>query len=181
MIGRLWTVDTGLSGAIAITQDLKLIGFVDLEDFADRGRLMPQALRDHLLSRTPFERPELVLIEDATTRPDQHAGATLKTGRTFGHLEGLFIGMGLATKVVDAALWKALLGVPGKADKESTAKVVAMAHVHWPDAELVGPKGGLWHDRAESLLMARYAWKHVLGRELPVTMHQALTKKNLWE
>lgn len=160
-----WNVDPGLTGAIAILHDLELVELVDLEDHADRGRLLPKSLKAAIekVSGPPY----LVTLEDASAREGQDAGGTLKTGRTFGHLEGLFIGMGFPVRVVLPGIWKPSLGVPAKDDQAARLQVVQMAQMFFPQGQFIGPQGGLWHDRAEAALLGVWTWKHALGRKLP--------------
>jgi crossover junction endodeoxyribonuclease RuvC len=99
----------------------------------------------------------LVALERVSTRPGQHAAATLKTGIGFGHWLALAAAREVPVVVVSPELWKrhhSLIGCDKRASR-------LMATRRFPQ---VGPLGPADEGPAEALLIAAYAaTRHLPG------------------
>jgi hypothetical protein len=110
----------------------------------------------------------LVALERVSTRPGQHAGATLRTGIGFGHWLALAVACGAPVVVVSPEVWKRHHSLIG-CDKRASRLLATRRFPH------LGPLGPADEGPAEALLLAAYAATRHLpgGLHAPARGHQA--------
>ena len=84
----------------------------------------------------------------------QGSSSTFSLGHTAGILEGVVVALGFPHRTVTPTVWKKALGLPGGAKNKEVARTRAQRL--YPEAALTRVKD---HNRAESLLIARYGWE----------------------
>lgn len=163
-------IDPGAKGAFSVyCADTKRI--VALDDiptwFQTVGKRKRERL-DALAVADLFETyymmgVEVAVMEAVGGRPRQGAAA----GFVFGYGVGILYMAALYSKFVvettPPAIWKKLMGVPGKAKADDTA-IMARADEMFPhDRHLFrGPQGGKKVDRAEASMLAKFGAEHIL-------------------
>lgn len=152
-------IDPGLTGAIAV---LGSHGLIDMQDMPVMPRsaggtvkqqvnaaalhtLLKEWTHDH--DKNEF----IVFFERVNAMPKQGSASTFSLGHTAGVIEGVVCAAGLAHEVITPQSWKKHFRL-GK-DKDAAR---ALAQRHYPDASLARKKD---HNRAESLLIARFGWE----------------------
>lgn len=147
-------IDPGLTGAIAFLDTEKMIltvhdmptVVIENSSGAKRQYLLPDKLADLIDAGNP----DLSLIENVHSTPnDGHVGA-FTFGKATGIVHGVFAGLGLALEQVSPGKWKKDLRVP--ADKEEAMNIASRL---FPFCR------SLWarkkdHGRAEAALIALY-------------------------
>jgi len=92
-------------------------------------------------------------IEAVHSMPDQGVRSMFSMGEGFGILKCALAATSTPYTIVHPATWKKFM-MSGMG-KEKEASVYRALQI-WPNADLVGPKGGKKHGRADALLIARY-------------------------
>lgn len=146
-------IDPGLSGALAFL-------FPDHDALAVDD--MPVAAGDvdaaTLAARIAQMRPDLAIVERASSQPGQGVASVFKFGCGFGMVRGVIAATGVPLHLVTPAKWKKHFGLD--ADKD---KACALALRLWPGrSDLFGRKKD--HGRAEAALLARYAAEVILNQ-----------------
>ena len=155
-------VDIGVTGAIAF----QIGGEASVEDIPNfihkvgkknRTEVDQAALAELLLANLNSD--SLVLLERVGPRPHDGAIQSFKFGRTAGILEGILVAAGVKAKYVTPQSWKKKFQL--SADKNES---LDLARTLFPELaqELKLKKH---HNRAEALLLLRYAEKYLLGGE----------------
>lgn len=146
-------VDVGLGGAFGVLHaDGTFHSLEDLPTVArGRGRVKRELDGNGLarLLRPLSDQIRLVCVEAPTAMPKQGSASTFSLGNSLGVVVGVIEGLGLPLVTVAPATWKKRAGV--SRDKELCR---ATASRLFPEAELHLKRHA---DRAESLLIARYA------------------------
>lgn len=136
MLSSVVGIDPGKDGGIAwITPDS--IGAAAMPAIGEgkRRQLMPIEIRDIIKNAAP----ELVVIEQQSTRPNENAGRALVIGDNFGLLKGIVIGLGIELAVVRPQKWKQRI-FPGTAVRDKAA-AIAFCNTYFPDIPLLTSAG----------------------------------------
>lgn len=153
-------VDPGLTGAIGILgHKAELLGVHDLPVMARQGasayvknqvngaaieQLLRAVLADYDKTEVRF------FLETPIAFPDQQISTVASSFLTAGIIEGVITARHYTLELVAPAAWKKALGL-----KKEKALARTRAIRFWPDAPLALAKH---HNRAESLLIAKYGW-----------------------
>lgn len=114
---RIVGIDPGVSGAVSLIEDGKLISVDDLPvvevvvSKKKRRSIAPVLLFD-LMAKL---KPDLVILESVGVRSGEGAVGAFSFGRTFGVIEGIIAAQKIPCEYVTPATWKKAVGVP--ADK----------------------------------------------------------------
>ena len=154
-------IDPGLEGALA---KIGSYGLIDMQDMP----VMPRSVGGTVKSQVNgaglhqllqewaagHDKNEfMVFIERVNAMPKQGSASTFSLGHTTGIIEGVICAYGLAHQMIQPGAWKKHFKLT--ADKDSAR---ALAQRYYPEASLARKKD---HNRAESLLIARYGWEKV--------------------
>jgi hypothetical protein len=116
-----------------------------------------------LVANHSLFRVALAALEKQSPFPGQ-AMTNFAMGTNYGIWQGLAAVAGWPLVIPHVGTWrKAVLDstVPKKPQK---ADLIAFARRRWPDAEIMGPRGGAKDGRAEALCIAEYARRQVVGK-----------------
>lgn len=170
-------VDPGLSGAMARLD--YTTGALDIQDMPTWNMVVAKKTRtrvdaNDLIDYFELQKmmgAELVLIEAVGGRPKQSASAAFVFGYTVGLIYMACISVRLPIETVPPQVWKKVLGLPGKKEKqgktskEQNGLIIQRADELMPEYRNLwrGPQGGYKLDRAEAAMLAYYAAKYALN------------------
>ena len=152
-------IDLGLSGALAC---IDKNGLVDMQDMPVMPRSVGGTVKLQVNAAglrallqgwvNGHDKNEFfVLMERVNAMPKQGSASTFSLGHTAGIVEGVICAYGLAHDVIPPQVWKKHFKLTK--DKDAAR---ALAQRYYPAASLARIKD---HNRAESLLIARYGWE----------------------
>ncbi len=120
------SIDPGAIGAIAVFEDLNLLGVIDLTLKSVGGQkvISIDDYRKKIMNLTNDEEIEFVFIEDVSSRTGQGVKSMFSFGQRFG--EAKCLGLTLSENLVflNPRSWKSSSGLIGK-DKSASAKKCA--------------------------------------------------------
>lgn len=154
---KVMGVDPGAKGAIATLDPdaltMRLDSMPTRQFQRKSGRSVTQIEPVELARLVALHDPDLAILEEVGTRPDEGAVSAFSFGQTFGTIRTVLELAGLDLVLVPPARWKRETKTP--ADKDGA---VAWADRLFPLCKGLwrGPRGGLQHDRAEAAIMALY-------------------------
>lgn len=149
---RILGIDPGVSGAVALIENGKLVFVDDMPTVevavgkSKRKRIVAQMVDSLLLKLNP----DLIVLEQVSTRPGEGAVGAFSFGRGLGILEGVIASRKFSCQWVMPAVWKRNLDVP--ADKDA-ARLKAIALFPHMAKEFARKKDD---GRAEACLIALY-------------------------
>lgn len=158
--GLVVGIDPGLSGALAVLDSQGTVFAVEDLPTLYRGKgrvkheLDPAGLA-HLLRPYAAEL-RLAVVEQVASRPGQGVASVFSLGHSYGAIVGTLAALVIPVRLVLPATWKAAVGLPAKAEKDASRALAARL---FPGEPLHRVKD---HNRAEALLLARYA-QHLEG------------------
>ena len=141
-------IDPGKKGAIARIMHSGRYEVCPMPD-TPRG-ILDEIFRIHI---------DRLYIEKAQSMPGQGVVSVFNYGHDYGMIKGMLLARGVPFEEVGPRKWKIAMGVtcpPKSTNKERKLKATRAAQQLFPDATLVGPKGGLLDGLAEALLIAEY-------------------------
>lgn len=151
-------IDPGLTGALAMIDHAGLRKMADMPIMAkSSGTVKNQVnaagltalLREWLSGYSKNE--VMVLMESVRAMPKQGSSSTFSLGHTAGIIEGVVAAKGLPHEMVTPQIWKKHFGLDSDKEKART-----LAQRLYPEASLARMKD---HNRAESILIARYGYE----------------------
>jgi len=168
-------VDPGISGAMTHYGNGRVYEIVDMPIFKmvinkkERKRLDMVSLYQYFEVKRAMG-VELVTLEAVGGRPAQSASAAFVFGYTVGAIFAVCVALRLPIETVSPAIWKREMRIPGKKTKEGKldkgyeGKIISRADEIMPQHSNLwrGPSGGRKIDRAESALIAKYGYDHLL-------------------
>lgn len=151
-------IDAGLTGALAVIDNGDYAGVEDLPTMAAgerlgsiRTQINAAGLAELLRSRVDDRRDEVMVVLEGLAGYVNHKAAIFSMGNSFGCVRGVVATLGLPLVIVRPQDWKRHYGL--KRDKEQARR---KAIELYPSAPLGLKKH---HNRAEAILIARYAWE----------------------
>lgn len=157
---RVLGVDPGLSGALALVEGNRVLDLTDMpiHELKTNGKLRRQ-LDLHTLAawiRGHAFTVDFAVIENVHAMPKQGVSSVFSFGRSFGVVEALIAGAGIAARYVEPAVWKRAMGLSGEKDlsRQTASRLLPSAAHHWARKRDDG--------RAESALLAYYGGKTFL-------------------
>ena len=162
-------IDVGLTGAIAkVSADSYEVEDIPTAMKGDGSGVVANEVNaagvaEILRRMTEGHRDDaMVVIERLTGRPNivngvkmpSQSSRVFSNGDSYGVLRAVALVLGLRVEYVTAAAWKGHYKLPGGPKQKELAR--ARAITYYPRAPLARVKD---HNRAESLLLARYGWE----------------------
>ena len=152
---RIIGIDPGLSGAIAILDDLKITDMFDMpvmpEGKKNKKQLnsaqLVKIIKRHILSNENT----FVIVEQVSAMPGQGVTSMFNFGQTFGAIKGICASLNLPIFYVRPAKWKKHFDLINSSKDASRTKVIEM----YPSiSERLSKKKDV--NKADAILIARY-------------------------
>jgi crossover junction endodeoxyribonuclease RuvC len=146
-------VDPGVTGGIAFLRSDRWLMAEDIPTVAGEVDV------DTLVRRVRAMKPDMAVIERASSMPKQGVASTFKFGVAYGALRTVVALCEIPTHLVTARKWKDHFRLDGEKEK-SRALAIRM----WPGCGLFARKKD--HGRAEAALIALYGFETQAGRDI---------------
>ena len=152
---RIIGIDPGLSGAIAILDDLKISDMFDMpvmpEGKKNKKQLnsaqLVKIIKGHILSNDNT----FVIVEQVSAMPGQGVTSMFNFGQTFGAIKGICASLNLPIFYIRPAKWKKHFDLINSSKDASRTKVIEM----YPSiSERLSKKKDV--NKADAILIARY-------------------------
>ena len=151
---RIIGIDPGLSGGIAILDDLKIFDLFDMpimsEGKKNKNQLnsaqLVNIIKKHIISGNTF-----VIVEQVSAMPGQGVTSMFNFGQTFGSIKGICAALNLPIFYVRPAKWKKHFELINSSKDASRTKVIEM----YPSISgRLSRKKDV--NKADAILIARY-------------------------
>ena len=123
-------IDPGLSGAIAILENNKVLNLFDIPVMSEgkkNKRQLNSALLVSLLKENIFKNEEVsVVVEQVNAMPGQGVTSMFNFGQTFGAIKGVCAAMGLPIFFVRPSKWKKHFELINASKDSSRTKAIEM-------------------------------------------------------
>ena len=127
---KILGIDPGLSGAIAILENKKVISLFDMPVMAEGKKNKKQlnsAQLVKLLQNNILEKEEIsVVVEQVNAMPGQGVTSMFNFGQTFGAIKGICAALGLPIFFVRPSKWKKHFELINASKDASRTKVIEM-------------------------------------------------------
>jgi Holliday junction resolvasome RuvABC endonuclease subunit len=150
MRGCILGIDPGITGGLAFLRG-------DQVDCHDIPAVAGEVNVAEIMRLIGAAKPDMAVVELASSRPGQGVSSTFKYGAAYGALQACVIACRVPLHRVTPAKWKKHFRLDS--DKE---KARALAIRLWPDCTQFSRKAD--HGRAESALIARYGAEVIGGQ-----------------
>ena len=152
---RIIGIDPGLSGGIAILDDLKICDIFDMpimsEGKKNKNQLNSAQLVDLITKHILKKDETFVIVEQVSAMPGQGVTSMFNFGQTFGSIKGICAALGLPIFYVRPAKWKKHFELINSSKDASRTKVIEMYPAISP--RLTKKKDV---NKADAILIARY-------------------------
>ena len=151
---RIIGIDPGLSGGIAVLDDLKIFDVFDMpimsEGKKNKNQLnsaqLVNIIKKHTVSGSTF-----VIVEQVSAMPGQGVTSMFNFGQTFGSIKGICAALNLPIFYVRPAKWKKHFELINSSKDASRTKVIEM----YPSiSDRLSRKKDV--NKADAILIARY-------------------------
>ena len=152
---RIFGIDPGLSGAIAVLENEVVLDIIDLPVMAEgkkNKRQLNSALLVELLKENLKNNHEImVVIEQVNAMPGQGVTSMFNFGQTFGAIKGVCAALNLPIFFVRPSKWKKYFELINSSKDSSRTKVIEM----YPSlsSQLAKKKDV---NKSDAILIARY-------------------------
>ena len=152
---RIIGVDPGLSGGIAVLDDLKIFDIFDMpimsEGKKNKNQLNSAQLVNIIKRHILPNKETFVIVEQVSAMPGQGVTSMFNFGQTFGSIKGICAALGLPIFYVRPAKWKKHFELINSSKDASRTKVIEM----YPSisSRLTKKKDV---NKADAILIARY-------------------------
>jgi len=152
---RIIGIDPGLSGGIAILDDLKIFDAFDMpimsEGKKNKNQLNSAQLVNIIKKHILPNGETFVIVEQVSAMPGQGVTSMFNFGQTFGSIKGICAALGLPIFYVRPAKWKKHFELINSSKDASRTKVIEM----YPSisSRLTKKKDV---NKADAILIARY-------------------------
>ena len=152
---RIIGIDPGLSGGIAILDDLKIFDVFDMpimsEGKKNKNQLNSAQLVNIIKKHTLSNGDTFVIVEQVSAMPGQGVTSMFNFGQTFGSIKGICAALGLPIFYVRPAKWKKHFELINSSKDASRTKVIEM----YPSiSDRLSKKKDV--NKADAILIARY-------------------------
>ena len=152
---RIIGIDPGLSGGIAILDDLKIYNIFDMpimsEGKKNKNQLNSAQLVNIINKHVLKKENTFVIVEQVSAMPGQGVTSMFNFGQTFGSIKGICAALGLPIFYVRPAKWKKHFELINSSKDASRTKVIEM----YPSiSSRLAKKKDV--NKAEAILIARY-------------------------
>ena len=152
---RIIGIDPGLSGGIAILDDLKIYDIFDKpimsEGKKNKNQLNSAQLVNIINKHVLKKENTFVIVEQVSAMPGQGVTSMFNFGQTFGSIKGICAALGLSIFYVRPAKWKKHFELINSSKDASRTKVIEM----YPS---ISPRLAKKKDvnKADAILIDRY-------------------------
>jgi len=148
-------IDPGLSGAIAILEDNKVLSIFDMPVMAEgkknKRQLNSAQLVDIIKENIKINDDIAVVVEQVNAMPGQGVTSMFNFGQTFGSIKGICAALNLPIFFVRPAKWKKHFDLINSSKDASRTKVIEM----YPSiSSRLSRKKDV--NKADAILIARY-------------------------
>ena len=152
---RIIGIDPGLSGAIAILDDLNISDIFDMpvmsEGKKNKNQLNSAQLVNIIKKNILTDKETIVIVEQVSAMPGQGVTSMFNFGQTFGAIKGICASLNLPIFFVSPAKWKKHFDLINSSKDASRTKVIEM----YPSiSERLSKKKDV--NKADAILIARY-------------------------
>ena len=123
-------IDPGLSGAIAISEDNKVLSIFDMPVMAEgkkNKRQLNSALLVNLLKENVLNNEEVaIVVEQVNAMPGQGVTSMFNFGQTFGAIKGICAALGFPIFFVRPSKWKKYFELINSSKDSSRTKAIEM-------------------------------------------------------
>ena len=123
-------IDPGLSGAIAILEDKKVLKIFDMPVMTDGKKNKKQLNSAHLVNlikeNTESNEEVAVVVEQVNAMPGQGVTSMFNFGQTFGAIKGICAALNLSIFFVRPSKWKKHFELINSSKDSSRTKVIEM-------------------------------------------------------
>ncbi len=152
---RIIGIDPGLSGAIAVLDDLKIFDMFDMpimsEGKKNKNQLNSAQLVSILKKNILPDNETFVIVEQVSAMPGQGVTSMFNFGQTFGAIKGICASLNLPIFYVRPAKWKKHFDLINASKDASRTKVIEM----YPSiSDHLRKKKDV--NKADAILIARY-------------------------
>ncbi len=152
---RIIGIDPGLSGAIAVLDDLKIFGMFDMpimsEGKKNKNQLNSAQLVNIIKKHILTSGDTFVIVEQVSAMPGQGVTSMFNFGQTFGAIKGICASLSLPIFYVRPAKWKKHFELINASKDASRTKVIEM----YPSiSDSLRKKKDV--NKADAVLIARY-------------------------
>ena len=152
---RIIGIDPGLSGGIAILDDLKIFDIYDMpimsEGKKNKSQLNSAQLVNIIKKNIISNGDTFLIVEQVSAMPGQGVTSMFNFGQTFGSIKGICAALNLPIFFVRPAKWKKHFDLINSSKDASRTKVIEM----YPS---ISPRLSKKKDvnKADAILIARY-------------------------
>jgi len=152
---RIIGIDPGLSGGIAILDDLKIFDIYDMpimsEGKKNKNQLNSAQLVNIIKKNIITNGDTFLIVEQVSAMPGQGVTSMFNFGQTFGSIKGICAALNLPIFFVRPAKWKKHFDLINSSKDASRTKVIEM----YPS---ISPRLSKKKDvnKADAILIARY-------------------------
>ena len=152
---RIIGIDPGLSGAIAILDDLKIFDIYDMpimsEGKKNKNQLNSAQLVNIIKKNIISNGDTFLIVEQVSAMPGQGVTSMFNFGQTFGSIKGICAALNLPIFFVRPAKWKKHFDLINSSKDASRTKVIEM----YPSiSSRLSKKKDV--NKADAILIARY-------------------------
>ena len=152
---RIIGIDPGLSGAIAILDDLNISDIFDMpvmsKEKKNKNQLNSAQLVNIIKKNILTDKETIVIVEQVSAMPGQGVTSMFNFGQTFGAIKGICASLNLPIFFVRPAKWKKHFDLINSSKDASRTKVIEM----YPSiSERLSKKKDV--NKADAILIARY-------------------------
>ena len=151
---RIIGIDPGLSGGIAILDDLKIFDLFDMPIMSEGKKNKNQlnsAQLVNIIKKNIVSGNTFVIVEQVSAMPGQGVTSMFNFGQTFGSIKGICAALNLPIFYVRPAKWKKHFELINSSKDASRTKVIEM----YPSiSDRLSRKKDV--NKADAILIARY-------------------------
>ena len=123
-------IDPGLSGAIAVLEDIKVLSLFEMPVMAEgkknKRQLNSAQLVNIIKENTNGDEEVAVIVEQVNAMPGQGVTSMFNFGQTFGAIKGVCAALGLPIFFVRPSKWKKHFELINSSKDASRTKVIEM-------------------------------------------------------
>ncbi len=123
-------IDPGLSGAIAVLEDIKVLSLFEMPVMAEgkknKRQLNSAQLVNIIKENTNEDEEVAVIVEQVNAMPGQGVTSMFNFGQTFGAIKGVCAALGLPIFFVRPSKWKKHFELINSSKDASRTKVIEM-------------------------------------------------------
>lgn len=152
-------IDPGVSGAISVFENKKIVSFFDMPTMLDGKKSKRQVnaaqLAHEIKSRMTDRNETSVIIEQVSAMPGQGVTSMFNFGQSFGVIKGICSALGIAIYFIRPVKWKKHFNLIGSEKDASRTKVIEM----FPDLspQLTKKKNS---NKSDAILIGKYFVDH---------------------